>query len=100
MKSFIVVCVFATAIAIGAACSKAVSLPEYQKLQSEADVPRISVEDAKKDADAGIAVIVDSRADVQYKSEHVAGSINVPLGSQIERFSELPKDKKIIVYCS
>ncbi|MEP6789206.1 MAG: rhodanese-like domain-containing protein [Acidobacteriota bacterium] len=100
MKSFVVIAIFGIAIALAAACSKAVSLPEYQKLQSEADVPRISVEDAKKDVDAGLAVIVDSRADSQYKAEHVAGSINVPLGSQVEKFSELPKDKKIIVYCS
>ena len=100
MKIFVVIAMFAVLITIGAACSKAVSLPEYQKLQSETDVPRISVEDAKKDVDAGIAVIVDSRADSQYKAEHVAGSINIPLGSQVARFSELPKDKKIIVYCS
>ena len=81
------------------ACQK-VQLPEYRKYATEADVPRISVEEAKKDVDAGIAVIVDSRADSAYKQEHIAGSINIPIGSPAEKFSQLPKNKKIIVYCS
>ena len=81
------------------ACQKT-RLAEYRKYQSEADVPRISVEDAKKDVDAGIAVIVDSRGDAAYKVEHIADSLNVSPATPDERFSDLPKDKKIIVYCS
>lgn len=73
---------------------------EYRKYASDADVPRISVEDAKKEVDAGTAIIVDSRMEAQYKQEHVAGSISIPLGSTDDKFSVLPKYKKIIVYCS
>jgi 3-mercaptopyruvate sulfurtransferase SseA len=81
------------------ACQKA-QLAEYHKYASDADVPRISIEDAKKDVDAGLAVIVDSRGDAAYRAEHIAGSLNIPLGASKERFSELPAGKKIIVYCS
>ncbi|MEO6656356.1 MAG: rhodanese-like domain-containing protein [Pyrinomonadaceae bacterium] len=73
---------------------------EYRKYENDAEVPRISVEDAKKEADAGTAIIVDSRAETQYKQDHIAGSINIPLGSTEDKFSVLPKNKKIIVYCS
>ena len=81
------------------ACQNA-QVAEYRKYTSDVDVPRISVEDAKKEVDAGTAIIVDSRAEAQYKQEHVAGSINIPLGSTDDKFSVLPKYKKIIVYCS
>ena len=81
------------------ACQK-VQLPEYRAYQNDADVPRISVQDAKKDVDAGTAVIVDARGDAAYKVEHIAGSLNLPLGTPEQQFSELPKAKKIIVYCS
>jgi hypothetical protein len=80
------------------ACQKA-QLAEYHKLANESEVPRISLEEAKKDFDAGTAVFVDSRAEVAFDQEHVKGAINIPVGTD-DKFSSLPKDKKIIVYCS
>ena len=79
---------------------KDVQLAEYRKYENVAAVPRISVEEAKKDLDAGIAIIVDSRAESAYKTEHIAGSISLPPGSTDEKFNALPGSKKIIVYCS
>ncbi len=73
---------------------------EYKKFDSDADVPRISVEDAKKDYDEKNVVIVDARAAEIYKQEHIMGAINIPLGSLASEFDKLPKNKKIIVYCS
>ena len=81
------------------ACQRA-QLAEYHKLANESEVPRIALEDAKKDYDAGTAIFVDSRAQVSYDQEHVTGSINIPVGSSDDKFSSLPKNKKIIVYCS
>jgi rhodanese-related sulfurtransferase len=68
--------------------------------KSDADVPRIGLADAKKDFDAGTAVIVDSRDPNSYRQEHIAGSINIPIGSPDTEFSKIPQGKKIIVYCS
>src|SRR5438445_9063262 len=99
IKFFLTVGIVSLAILLPMACSKAVPLAEYKKYENDTAVPRISVEDAKKDVDAGIAVIVDSRPEFAYKHEHIAGSINIALGSPDEAFSSLPKDKKIIVYC-
>jgi rhodanese-related sulfurtransferase len=70
---------------------------EFTKYENDSAVPRISVEEAKKEVEAGTAVIVDSRAEAAYKAEHIAGSINVDNES---KFDTLPKGKKIIVYCS
>lgn len=61
---------------------------------------RISVADAKKEVDAGTAIIVDARAEAAYKNERIKGSINIPVGEFEARYKELPTDKKVIAYCS
>jgi rhodanese-related sulfurtransferase len=76
------------------------NLPPYRAYANDADVPRISVEDAKKDVDAGIGVIVDARPEFAFKHERIADSLNVVYGSSEEAYSVLPKNKKIFVYCS
>lgn len=81
-------------------CQKATPVVEYRKFTNDADVPRIPLDEAKKDVDAGLAIIVDSRAEPAYKQEHIAGSINIPIGSADDKFGALPQGKKIIVYCS
>ena len=65
-----------------------------------AKIPRISLADAKKAFDEGNVVFVDTRSDVKYKEEHVKGAINIPAESFQTRYAEVPKDKKIITYCS
>lgn len=64
------------------------------------DAPRISLADAKKAFDAGDAVIVDVRDEMAYKTEHIKGSINVPLNELDAKANTIPKGKKIIAYCS
>jgi 3-mercaptopyruvate sulfurtransferase SseA len=64
------------------------------------DAPRISLADAKKDYDAGTAIIVDVRDATAYKTEHIKGAIHIPMADVAANESKLPKNKKIIVYCS
>jgi predicted sulfurtransferase len=64
------------------------------------EAPRISLEDAKKDFDGGKVLFIDTRGADQYKAEHIKGSINIPAGEFETRYAEVPKDKKIIAYCS
>lgn len=96
---FMLTVVAGLSISLALACQGA-KLAEYKKLQNDGEVPRISVEDAKKAVDAGLAVIVDSRAEAAYRQERIAGSISMPIGAPAERFSELPQGKQIIIYCS
>lgn len=86
-------------VAFSAGCQTASTAP-FNKYADANEVPKISVADAKKEVDAGTAVIVDSRSDVVYKMEHITGSINVPQGSPKEKYDAVPKGKKAIVYCS
>jgi predicted sulfurtransferase len=64
------------------------------------EAPRISLEDAKKAFDAGDVVFVDTRAEVAYKTEHIKGALNIPAEAFQTRYAEVPKNKKIIAYCS
>lgn len=89
--------VLAAAVLLFAACQKAV---EFKKFESDADVPRITLADAKKDFDAGKVVFIDSRAEPAFKSEHIAGALNVAFGNEEPKVDAIPKGKKIIVYCS
>lgn len=65
-----------------------------------ANVPRISLADAKKAFDAGNVVFVDTRAEVQFRQERIKGSINIPAEAFETRYAEVPKGKQIITYCS
>lgn len=73
---------------------------EYVKYINEQAVPRISVEDAKKEIDAGRAVFIDSRGQTAFDAEHLPGAIVLPYENGQPKFDALPKGKKIIVYCS
>lgn len=61
---------------------------------------RINLADAKKDFDAGNIVFVDTRAEAQFKQEHIKGAINIPAETAATRYKEIPTGKKIIAYCS
>jgi 3-mercaptopyruvate sulfurtransferase SseA len=65
-----------------------------------AKVPRIALADAKKAFDEGNVVFIDTRAEVQYREQHVKGAINIPTEAFQTRFKEVPKGKKVIAYCS
>ena len=84
------------------ACSS--FLPQVQDTipQTEADVPRISVKDAKAALDGGKAIIVDVRSADIYAQGHAAGAISIPL-SEIETNPAglgLDKEQWIITYCT
>ncbi len=82
----------------------ATSNTNSQKVVQTADhsdnIPRITLEEAKKDFDAQTAIFIDTRAETQYKQEHVKGAINIPMEAIETKYKEIPKGKKIIAYCS
>jgi 3-mercaptopyruvate sulfurtransferase SseA len=70
--------------------------------QSEADVPRISLEEARAALESGAAVVVDVRPPDAFEASHIAGAISLPL-AEIERSPAnltLEKDQWIITYCT
>lgn len=80
--------------------SNTTTAPETVEKATIDDAPRITLEEAKKDFDAGNAVFVDTRAEITYNNEHIKGAINIPAEAAETRYKEIPTDKKIIAYCS
>jgi hypothetical protein len=70
--------------------------------QTEADVPRISVEEAQVAFESGAAIIVDVRSPDAFEESHIAGAISVPLGAIERDLANVPlnKDQWIITYCT
>lgn len=61
---------------------------------------RITLADAKKDYDAGNAVIIDVRDEAAFKLEHIKAALNITPETLDANISKLPRGKKLIVYCS
>ncbi len=76
--------------------------PQANLPQTEAEVPRVSVEEAKAAFDSGAAIIVDVRSAGAYAASHVPGAINIQLGEFETNPTglELDKDQWIITYCT
>jgi hypothetical protein len=67
----------------------------------EDKMPRINAQEAKKLVDEGKAVIIDVRGTEAYKAIHIKGSLDYPLAKiEAKDFSGLPKNKRIIAYCT
>jgi 3-mercaptopyruvate sulfurtransferase SseA len=70
--------------------------------QTDAEVPRVSLEEAKAALDSGAAILVDVRSPDAFAASHAVGAISIPLG-EIERNITglaLEKDQWIITYCT
>lgn len=50
--------------------------------------------------DASTSLLIDSRTIEEFNMGHIEGAINIPVDDIRSRLSEIPKDKKIIVYCA
>lgn len=64
------------------------------------EAPRIDLADAKQAFDSGKAVFVDTRSAESFKREHIKNAVNITPADFDARYGDLPKDTKLIVYCS
>lgn len=70
--------------------------------RTAAEVPRVSVEDARMALESGAAVMVDVRDPGAFESRHITGAMSVPLGEIERNPADLPLDREqwIITYCT
>src|SRR5512133_1676480 len=64
------------------------------------EIQRVSLGDSKAAFDIKSAVFVDVRDADSYKTAHIPGAINIPLGELENRISELDPNQWIILYCT
>jgi len=65
----------------------------------KANFTTISVQEAKLMIDSGEVFILDVRTQEEYDAGHIRGSNLIPVQVIETRLNEIPKDKKILVYC-
>jgi 3-mercaptopyruvate sulfurtransferase SseA len=63
-------------------------------------VRRVTTAELKEALDKGTAIVIDVRAEEQYKAGHIKGALHIPEAQIAERSAELPRDKMIVTYCS
>ena len=88
-----------------AAAASSVALPSpSQPVPSHNDaasIPRVTVEELKKLVADKKVVVIDVRGTDAYQLGHIKGSVNLPLDRiQAGEVKSLPKDKKLVTYCS
>ena len=67
----------------------------------EDKMPRVRPEVAIKEVENNEAVVIDVRGTSTYQQEHIKGAIDFPLDRLNQGdFKGLPKDKRIIAYCT
>jgi 3-mercaptopyruvate sulfurtransferase SseA len=63
-------------------------------------VERITTAELRDALEKGTAVVIDVRSPESYKAGHIKGAKNIPEAELVSRKDELPRDKKIVFYCS
>jgi 3-mercaptopyruvate sulfurtransferase SseA len=77
-----------------------VKTPPEEDHAALAAVPRISVAEAEALMKKGEAILIDARQESAFRVGHIKGAISMPEALIPARVSMLPKDKKIITYCT
>jgi rhodanese-related sulfurtransferase len=66
-----------------------------------AAVPRIKLEDFKKELDQDKVLVIDTRSAEAYRIGHIPGAISAPLSAWAEQLPRLKASKKpIVAYCA
>jgi hypothetical protein len=68
--------------------------------EADAQVPRVSLVEAKAVYDAGSAIFLDVRSVEAHQTSRIPDSINIPLADLEARIAELDPEQWIITYCT
>lgn len=81
--------------------ANAVTPPSAAPQNPEDKMTRITAQDSKKLVDAGTAIIIDVRGTDAWKQQHIKDALDINLGKlEGNDFQNLPRDKRIIAYCT
>ncbi len=92
MKKFYIL-VFMTLTSVSALSGCVTQSPE------KAQYTDTSVQQAKELIDKGDVFILDVRTQEEYNAGHIRNSTLIPVQDLSKRLNEVPRDRKILVYC-
>jgi|GraSoiStandDraft_48_1057284.scaffolds.fasta_scaffold315395_2 predicted sulfurtransferase len=97
---------FSIAMVLGVGLFAACNSNEAPKLQpadlfmGSDGVQRITAEGLHGLWAKGDVLVVDTRDENSYKSNHIKGAISIPSNQVLARINEFPHDKMIVTYCT
>jgi 3-mercaptopyruvate sulfurtransferase SseA len=102
---------FLITVAMLAACNSKEAvisqLPSSSPVQKNTPPPnpadnarRITAEELHKLWEKKDVLIIDTRAEPDYKASHIPGAISIPANVVAAKVDELPRDKMIVAYCT
>jgi hydroxyacylglutathione hydrolase len=62
-------------------------------------IESVTIRDIADRLGTGKAVVLDVRAEGEWRAGHIPGSLNLPLGELESRLGELPRDRPLVVHC-
>ncbi|MDN5916566.1 MAG: metalloregulator ArsR/SmtB family transcription factor [Pseudonocardia sp.] len=65
----------------------------------EADTEQVDRAELLRRVEAGRAVLVDVRPEIEFAAGHIPGAVSIPLDELTERLAELPPDQEVVAYC-
>jgi hypothetical protein len=71
-----------------------------QAEQTDTEIARVPLAEAKSALDAGSAVFLDVRDAESYASSHITGSLNIPVWELETRLTELNPNQRVFTYCT
>jgi len=86
------VCFVMAMFFVFAGCAPKADTAEIERINTQELEQRLS--QAPEDT-----IFIDVREPEEYASGHIEGMINMPLSSFSETYSQLPKDKEIVIIC-
>jgi predicted sulfurtransferase len=105
---FVIMMLGAASVAGLAACNSNETLLSQKPINTTAppasppadNARRITADELHKLWEKNDVMIIDTRAEVAFKQEHIKGSISMPTGTVLDHLNELPRNKLIAAYCT
>lgn len=76
------------------------TIPNAAPGMTEATAPRMMIAQLQQQLPLGNVLLLDVRPTMSYSASHAAGAVNIPLEQLQARAAELPRDKRIVAYCT
>lgn len=73
---------------------------QQRDVQSENDVPRVELKDAKSAFDKGIVVFIDTRSLGSFTTSHIPGALSIEFPEIEDETADLDKNGLYITYCT
>ncbi|AXB41376.1 ArsR/SmtB family transcription factor [Amycolatopsis albispora] len=93
-----VAALYSQLLTVAAAQSAGVDTAARRALGTD-DIEEIDRAELLRRVEAGQAIVVDVRPEVEFRAGHIPGAVSIPMSELPDRLDELSAEREIVVYC-